>query len=115
MILPLCSVLVRLQLKCWVQFWAPQYKRDMDIPERVQQRATKMTEGLEHFTDEEKQGELGLFSLEKTQGDLIHVYKYLKGGWKEDRARLFSVVPSGRTGGNGHKLKHRRCPLNIRK
>jgi len=43
------------------------------------------------------------------------VYKYLKGGWKEDRARLFSVVPSARTGGNGPNLKCRRFPLNIRK
>ena len=52
---------------------------------------------------------------EKAQGDLIKVYKYLKGGCKENRARIFSVVPSGRTRSNGHKLKHRRSPLNISK
>ena len=33
----------------------------------------------------------------------------------EDRARLFSVVPSGRTESDGHKMKHGRVPLNIRK
>ncbi|KAK4819773.1 LOW QUALITY PROTEIN: hypothetical protein QYF61_011373 [Mycteria americana] len=52
---------------------------------------------------------------EKAQGDLINVCKYLKRGCKENGARLFSLVPSGRTRGSGHKLKHRRFPLNIRK
>lgn len=43
---------------------------------------------------------------EKAQrGILIGMYKYLKGGCKADRARLSSVVPSGRTRGNEHKLK----------
>jgi len=36
------------------------------------------------------------------------------GGSKEYRTRLFSMVSSNGTIGNGHKLKHEKFHLNIR-
>lgn len=39
---------------------------------------------------------------------LINRYKYLKEGYKEGRAKLFSVVPSDGTRGKGDEMVHRK-------
>ncbi|KAJ7417727.1 hypothetical protein BTVI_31628 [Pitangus sulphuratus] len=66
-ILALCSALVRPRLECSAGLSSTRV-------ERILQRATKAMKGLEHLSCEERLRELGLFSLEKAQGDLINVY-----------------------------------------
>ena len=85
----------------------PSSKKDRDLLEGVQRKATKM-EGLKHLPYEERLSNRGLFSLGKRRlgGDLINVYKYLKGGGRQmDETGLFLVGCSDRTRSSGQKLE----------
>jgi len=67
---------------------------------------------------EERLRELGLFSLE--MGRLNRILFMCINAWvgrqeEEDRTRLFSMASSDRIRNNGHKLKHRKFCLNIRR
>ena len=90
-----------------MQFWAPQYKKDIDVPEQVQHRTPRVVQGLQHLAYGDKMRDLGFLSLERrrVEGYTV-VYNYLMTGCREDR--LFSKMHSGKMRGTRDKLEHRK-------
>lgn len=66
-----------------------------------------MAGGLKHLSGEEKLEQLCFFSLEKRWpwGYLIAAFLCLRGGYKKDKHRLFSMVKSRKMRDNKLKLE----------
>ena len=102
----LYNSLVRPHLEYCVQFWCPYYKKDIDKLERVQRKMTKMIPRLRNKSYEERLKELNLFSLTKRRlrGDMIEVFKILKGFDNINVNDFFKLDRSNVTRNNGYKI-----------
>ncbi|PKU44706.1 hypothetical protein llap_4980 [Limosa lapponica baueri] len=116
-ILLVYSALLRTHLEYCVKLWSPQHRRDMDLLEQVQERATKMIRRLKHLSYEDRLREFSLFILEKRrlQGDLIIAFQYLEGAYRRDGEGLLMKECSDRMKGSDFKLKVGKFRLDIRK
>jgi len=109
--------LVRPKLEYCIQAWRPFLKGDIKNLEKIQRRATRMIEGCSRLKYSERLAATGLTSLEdrRTRGDLIEVFKMIKGISKLDYRAFFRLDANSRTRGHTYKLVKERSRLDIRK
>ena len=77
----------------------PRTSAESKLLERVQSKATAMVHGMKHLNSEERRRKLGLIKLDerRERGDLIEVFKILKGHTRIDPT-LFWEVRNARGG-----------------
>jgi len=102
-----------------VSVWSPYLRKDIDCLEKVQRRATKLVKGLKHKPYEERLKLLGITSLEnrRVRGDLIQVFRIVKGFYKVNTEDFFVLDNGGGHALRGHKwkLKVNRSRLQLRR
>jgi ribonuclease P/MRP protein subunit RPP40 len=80
-VLKLYKSLVRPHLQYCVQAWRPYFRKDIELMERIQRRATKLMKSLKDETYEHSLKKLYLKSMKKRRlrEDLIEVFQMFKG------------------------------------
>jgi ribonuclease P/MRP protein subunit RPP40 len=116
-IVRLYKALVRPRLEFCVQAWCPYLRKDIDMIERVQRRATKLIEGFKDKCYSERLSHCGLISMEKrrVRGDLIQVFKMLMDKDRADFNKFFEIQTSYRTRGHNCRIVKHRSHLDVRK
>ncbi|RMC14237.1 hypothetical protein DUI87_09328 [Hirundo rustica rustica] len=85
--------------------WVSLYKKDIEVLECLQRRATDLKKDIDSVSYGEQLRELGVFRLKekRLRGDFLTFYNYQKRGCSQVGFSLFSQATSDRTRGNGHK------------
>ena len=106
LIMPLYKAIVRPHLEYCIQAWNPYLRKDVDMLEKIQRRATKLIPGLRDLTYEERLNECGLTTLEtrRLRGDQIEVFKILNGYENIDSNIFFEIKESKITRGHNYTL-----------
>ena len=117
LIIPLYKAIVRPHLEYCIQAWNPYLRKDVDMLEKIQRRATKLIPGLRDLTYEERLNECGLTTLEtrRLRGDQIEVFKILNGYENIDSNIFFEIKESKITRGHNYTLVKKQSRLDVRK
>ena len=117
LIVPLYKAIVRPHLEYCIQAWSPYLRKDIDMLEKIQRRATKLIPGLRDLRYEERLKECGLTTLEtrRLRGDQIEVFKILNGYENIDSNIVFEIKESKITRGHNYTLVKKQSRLDVRK
>jgi hypothetical protein len=107
---------VRPHLEFSTPAWAPWLQSDIQVLEKVQEKAVKMISGLKGGDYAEKCRELNLETLAERHvlQDMAQVHKLMHKVDKVDRLQLFNHVPEGRTRLAADPLNMRQEPVRNR-
>ena len=116
-VIQLFNSYVRPYLEYCVQAWRPYHKHNINILEAVQRRATKLVPGLKHLSYSDRLKNLNMFSVERRfiRGDMIEIYKMLKGQVSLNFNEFFTLADDSRCRGHSYKIKKNYCRLDVRK
>ena len=89
----LYNTLIRPLLEYSVQVWSPHLKKDIDLLENVQRRATKMVRQCKGLSYEDRLKKLGLSTLEerRSRGDMILTYRLINGDEDINYNKFFTL------------------------
>ena len=101
----LYTALVRPRLEYGYPAWSPLFKKDYNLLENVQRRATKMVPALKDMSYEERLETLKLPSLfyRRARGDIIELDKHVSGVYSV-KAAYIKLDTSRETRGHSHRL-----------
>ena len=117
LIVPLYKAIVRPHLEYCIQAWSPYLRKDIDMLEKIQRRATKLIPEMRDLRYEERLKECGLTTLEtrRLRGDQIEVFKILNGYENIDSNIFFEIKKSKITRGHNFTLVKKQSRLDVRK
>ena len=108
--LQIYKVFVRPHLEYAATAWAPWHKKDKDILEKIQRRATRrMSDVSGNYEERLKTLQLTTLEERRARGDAIEVFKYLNGFLDVDRASLFTLDATDRP-----KTRHQQSHLPLK-
>ena len=114
--LKLYKAIIRPTLEYCNSVWTPLFKKDEDLLEKVQQRATRLLPHLRHLEYAERLRTLNLptLSYRRQRAELIQIFKIIKGYDRVNPYQFFHFEDGGRTRGHSKKIKKVRFNLKIR-